>query len=110
MSTKDNWKGRIQKFRELGHEITPAIEKIIEAEKELSREEGYRQGVIDDGRHNEEYIIPKKVEEARREIVEALYKRQKLFSFIPQDKFRYKMVKSSDLDILSLITKLKEKE
>jgi len=43
MSTKDNWKGRIQKFRELGHEITPAIEKIIEAEKELSREEGRKE-------------------------------------------------------------------
>lgn len=41
------------------------------------------------------------------ELVSKIEERQKLFNFIPQDKYGYKMVKATDLDIISLINQEK---
>ena len=42
-----------------------------------------------------------------QEIEESVKDRQKLFNFIPRDKGGYKMVKESDLDLLTIINSFK---
>jgi len=41
------------------------------------------------------------------ELLQKIEERQKLFNFIPQDKYGYKRIKATDLDIISLINQYK---
>lgn len=53
-------------------------------------------------------LIDKTVRMTEERIVGLIEERQKLFNFLPKDKWCYKMVKTTDLDIISLITNKSE--
>ena len=47
--------------------LNTQIKEFLQSQISKARSEGYKQGIIDSGKHNEDYIIPKKVAEARSE-------------------------------------------